>query len=115
MLYVHYYLASHFTELGYGNANFAKNGADGVNLFKYHKPDIVTCDMTMPIMSGLEAVKRIFKIDKTAKIIFITALGSSQDFIDNLNKLLPSLDFHILTRPIKKEELKDILTKMNSN
>jgi len=112
---VHYYLASHLTELGYGIANFAKNGADGVNLFKYHKPDIVTCNMTMPIISGLKAAKRIFKINKTAKIIFITVLGSSQDFIDNLNKILPNLNFHILTRLIKKEELKDILTKMNSN
>ncbi len=114
-LYVHYYLATHFTELGYGIVNFARNGADGVNLYKYHKPDIVTCDMTMPIMSGIEAAKRIFKIDNNAKVIFITALGSSKDFINNINKMLPDLNFKILTKPIKKDELKDILSIINSN
>jgi two-component system chemotaxis response regulator CheY len=111
-LYVHYYLASYFTELGYRIVNFARNGLDGVSLYHFLKPDIVTLDLTMPVMSGIEAAKRIYEKDKNANIIFITALGKDKQLIKNIQGILPGLDFNVLVKPMKQKELESVLNKM---
>ena len=53
----------------------AENGAVAVEKYKLIKPDIITLDITMPIMDGLEALKQIMAIDKNAKIMMISAMG----------------------------------------
>lgn len=53
----------------------APNGAKAVELYQSVKPDIVTMDITMPDMDGIEAVKKIKAIDSTAKIIMCSAMG----------------------------------------
>ena len=53
----------------------AENGAIAVEKYKLLKPDIVTLDITMPIMDGLEALKQIKAFDKNAKIMMISAMG----------------------------------------
>ncbi len=56
-------------------AGEAENGKIGVDKFKILKPDIVTLDITMPVMDGLEALKQIMAFDKNAKVMMISALG----------------------------------------
>ena len=56
----------------------AKNGDAAVELYKATSPDIVTMDITMDIMNGVDAAKDILNFDKKAKIIMITALGQEQ-------------------------------------
>ena len=51
----------------------AENGQEGVKNFEEHKPDIVFMDLTMPVMDGYEASKKIMDIDPLAKIVVITA------------------------------------------
>ncbi|KUO76528.1 MAG: hypothetical protein APF77_05195 [Clostridia bacterium BRH_c25] len=53
----------------------AENGRIAVRKFEELKPDIVTMDITMPEMTGLEALKSIKKIDPGAKVIMISAMG----------------------------------------
>ncbi|MBW2236902.1 MAG: response regulator [Deltaproteobacteria bacterium] len=53
----------------------AGDGADAVVAFKEHSPDIVTMDIVMPKMSGIEAVKQIIQLDPGAKIVMCSALG----------------------------------------
>jgi|GEM_PF-1746652 len=105
-IYVHYYLANFLTDIGYRIVNYAKNGKDAVSYYKKYKPDLITLDNTMHIMSGLDASKEIFAFDKNAKIIFITALGDLKHFQEEIEISIPKKNFKILTKPIKKDELK---------
>ena len=55
----------------------AANGQIGIDLFREHKPDFVTMDITMPVMSGLIAAEKIRALESSAEthtpIIAITA------------------------------------------
>ncbi len=46
-----------------------------MELYKQHKPDLVTMDITMPEMNGIEGVKAIRKIDPNANVIMCSAMG----------------------------------------
>lgn len=60
---------------GYEVVAEASNGLEAIVKYKQLKPDIVTMDITMPEMSGIEALKQIIKIDSTAKVIMLSAMG----------------------------------------
>ena len=53
----------------------AENGK--VALMKYQElnPDIVTMDITMPDMDGLESLKQILSLNPTANVIMVSAMG----------------------------------------
>ena len=53
------------------------NGSDAINLYATTKPDLTLMDIQMPDVSGLEAITEIFKIDKTAKIVMISAMNDT--------------------------------------
>ena len=53
----------------------AVNGQEGVQKYQSCKPDIVTMDITMPIIDGVEALKMIKAMHKEAKVIMVTAAG----------------------------------------
>ena len=63
------------TKNGYEVIGEAENGAAGVEMYKDLQPDIVTMDITMPEMSGLDALKEIMKQDPKAKIVMVSAMG----------------------------------------
>jgi len=53
----------------------ASNGNEAVELFDRLHPDLITMDVTMPVLDGLEASKNILKTDPTAKILLLSAMG----------------------------------------
>ena len=60
----------------------AENGKIGVDKYEVLKPDIVTMDLTMPEMDGLEAVGHIMKKDPKAKIIVCSAMGQQSIVVE---------------------------------
>ena len=56
-------------------AGEAENGNVAVAAYQKIRPDIVTMDITMPEMNGIEAVKAIKAIDPDSKIIMVSAMG----------------------------------------
>lgn len=50
----------------------ASNGQEGVDLVAQHKPDVVTMDVEMPVMNGLEALTRIMEATPTPVIMIST-------------------------------------------
>ena len=49
--------------------------AEAVAKYSELKPDLVTMDVIMPDMSGVDAVKEIKKVDSSAKIVVVSAMG----------------------------------------
>lgn len=60
----------------------AENGKQAIELYREYRPDIVTMDITMPEMSGLEAVKEIKKEFPEAKIIMCSAMGQQKMVVE---------------------------------
>ncbi|AEB75768.1 response regulator [Clostridium botulinum C] len=67
---------------GYEVVGEASNGIKAVELYKSEKPDVVTMDITMPDMDGIEAVKEIKAFDPAAKIIMCSAMGQQTMVMD---------------------------------
>ncbi|OPY57253.1 MAG: Chemotaxis protein CheY [Pelotomaculum sp. PtaU1.Bin035] len=63
------------TKNGYEVIGEAENGKVAVELYKQHKPDLVTMDITMPEMNGIEGVKAIRSVDPGANVIMCSAMG----------------------------------------
>lgn len=69
-----YHIKSMVTNNGYNVIGEAENGLEAVRKYKELKPDIVTMDITMPEMTGIEALKEIIKIDPKAKVVMLSAM-----------------------------------------
>jgi two-component system chemotaxis response regulator CheY len=63
----------------------AADGADAVHLYSKLRPDIVTMDIVMPLMSGIDASRKILKLDKNAKIVIISAMGQENLVMEAIN------------------------------
>ncbi|MDR0408904.1 MAG: response regulator [Spirochaetaceae bacterium] len=62
---------------GYEVADTASDGSQGLEKYKALHPniDLVTMDITMPVMDGVSALEKIVEFDKNAKVIMVSALG----------------------------------------
>jgi len=63
-------------------AGEAVNGKEGFEMYQKLKPDIVTMDITMPEMDGIESLKLIMRYDPSARIIMVTAAGQQQKMVE---------------------------------
>jgi len=61
-------------EAGWQVAGEATNGEQAVALYQQLKPDLVTMDLVMPVMGGLEALRKIRELNSQAQIVVVTAL-----------------------------------------
>jgi two-component system chemotaxis response regulator CheY len=63
---------------GHEIAGQAINGKQAVAMYSELKPDLVTMDISMPIMTGVEAVAQIVHGEPKAKVVMISALNQKQ-------------------------------------
>lgn len=70
-------LAAAFLSDGFETCGEAENGKEGIELAKQIKPDLITLDLSMPVMNGLEAASELRKIFPNTPIILFTLYGDS--------------------------------------
>ena len=62
-------------QAGYEIVGEAETGAQAVERYRQLKPDLVTMDIVMPDLGGIEAVREIVKFDPSARILMCSAMG----------------------------------------
>ncbi|MDP2848463.1 MAG: response regulator [Humidesulfovibrio sp.] len=85
----------------------AANGAEGVEAFERERPGIVLTDIKMPVMDGIEVLRRIKDIDPHAEVIVITGHGDMDLAIRALN--LDATDF--INKPVQRQALSEALSR----
>jgi two-component system chemotaxis response regulator CheY len=78
-------LSDLLTQAGYQVVGEANDGTDAVAKYQQLRPDLVTMDVVMPQMSGIEATKKIMKLDKDARVIIISAMGQENLVMEAIN------------------------------
>lgn len=93
---------------GYEVVGEAENGQVAIKKYKELKPDIVTMDITMPEMDGIQALKEIIKTDPAAQVVMITAIGQEGHVKDAV--IAGAKGFII--KPWKEETVLSALSKL---
>jgi two-component system chemotaxis response regulator CheY len=73
-------------KLGHKVIGQAKSGHEAIRMAKSLKPDLVTMDITMPLMSGVEALEKIKKNHPDMTVIMMTSHGEESMIMDALEK-----------------------------
>lgn len=83
----------------------AKDGLEAIEIFKETKPDLITMDITMPIMDGIEALKEIIKIDSQAKVVVCSAMGQQKIIVQAIEE--GAKDF--IVKPFLEENVRETI------
>ena len=59
----------------------AKNGVEAVEQFRDLQPKVMTMDITMPLMDGIETIKQILEIDDDVRVLVVSALSDKATLI----------------------------------
>lgn len=89
----------------------AKNGQEGLELFKEHNPDLIITDIQMPVMNGIKMIKEIKDINPRVPIVIATAFNDT-DYLFEAIKLNIS---NYLTKPLNLYTLSETLFSVSKN
>lgn len=93
---------------GFEIAGEAENGLMAIEKYNELQPDVVTMDITMPEMDGLQALREIKKIDKSASIVMVSALGQEARMKEAI--IYGAKGF--IVKPFKEEMIVSALSKL---
>lgn len=83
----------------------AKNGLEGVELYRQESPHAVFLDIVMPVMDGLKALQAIRNIDSHAKIIMVSSAATST----YVKQALQSGAYSFIQKPYTKEQISQVI------
>lgn len=85
----------------------APNGEEGIATFERERPDLVLLDVNMPIMDGMETLKRLMAIDPECIVVMLTSLTNRQ----NVEAALTLGAANYIRKDTPKEEIAKALTE----
>jgi two-component system chemotaxis response regulator CheY len=101
-------LRSALEELGHRVVRTASTGTEALNAYKICNPDIVTMDVTMPGMDGIEATQRIMKSYPDARVIMVSSHAQQSVIVNAIKAGAKSF----LLKPIKSDKLRAALEQV---
>lgn len=75
-------LSTILTKAGHEIVGEGENGRDAIRLYRELQPDLVTLDITMPEVTGIEAVKEIKREFPNAKVVMCSAMGQQKMVVE---------------------------------
>lgn len=97
-----------FSSLGHNVVGEAGDGLEAFKAYEKHKPDLMTMDVTMPKMEGVDAVRNIIKSFPDAKIVMVSA----QKDRDVVKEAIVAGAMHYLAKPVRTENLIKAIEKV---
>lgn len=95
------------TKNGFNVIGEAENGQVAVQKYKELSPDLVTMDITMPDMDGIQALKKIREMTPDAKVVMCSAMGQQAMVIEAIQA--GAKDF--IVKPFQPERVLEAITK----
>ena len=86
----------------------ANNGLEAIQQFKDLQPKVVTMDITMPFMDGIETIEKIIEIDSEVRILVVSALSDKATLI----KAMHLGAYGFLCKPFSDLELADAVAEL---
>ncbi len=99
-------MAKELTRMGY-NVTCCGNGADTLKTLQERDFDVLIVDMNMPVMNGIEVLKRGKELEPTTEVIILTGQGT----IESAVQAIKSGAYDYLTKPCHLSELNALLQK----
>lgn len=99
-------MAKELTRMGYNVVSCA-SGSETINTLHERDFDVVILDMNMPVMGGIETLKRVKEMEPTTEVIVLTGQGS----IESAVQAIKSGAYDYLTKPCRLSELDALLQK----
>ena len=96
------------TKAGYDVVGEAANGKEAVDKYKELSPDLVTLDITMPEMDGIQALKAIRDINDNATVIMCSAMGQQTMVIEAIQS--GAKDF--IVKPFQADRVLESIKKV---
>ncbi|MDF2880120.1 MAG: cheY3 [Clostridiaceae bacterium] len=95
---------------GYEVVCNAYNGVEAIEKYKTYIPDIITMDITMPEMGGIEALKNILKINPNAKVVMVSAMGQESLVLESVTAGAKGF----IVKPFKSDVVATALSKFSN-
>ena len=89
----------------------AENGLEGVEIFKKHQPDIIITDISMPIMHGLDMIRRIKEVSDDVQVIVMSAYSLKEYFLEAIDLSVNGY----LVKPVDPDKLFSLIDELASN
>ena len=86
----------------------ANNGREAIARYKELQPDLVTMDIVMPQMDGIEATREILKLNSVATVVICSAMGQEALVVESISA--GAKDF--IVKPFTSERVLQVLAKV---
>ncbi len=107
-VFMRYNLTNIFKDIGCDVVGEATNGLEGVELYKKVKPDLVTMDITMPLMDGLQALKAIKQHDPDARVVMVSTMGQREFVLEAIKSGAAGF----ILKPFHPDKIKNMIERM---
>lgn len=88
----------------------AENGAVAVEQIQQHQPDVVLCDLDMPVMNGLDVLVHLKADERTAHIPFVLVTGNTDETL--MERALSAGAATFIRKPMNLSELFRLLSQL---
>jgi len=100
-------LAEVLIEAGYSVVGEAADGEEAIAQWGKLRPDIVTMDVVMPKVSGIEATKQIMKLDRNAVVVMISAMDQIHLVMEAIH--VGAKDY--IQKPFHSEDVRNVMER----
>lgn len=107
-LFMRNMLTDIFSQAGWELVGEAENGEQAVAMYEQQRPDLVTMDIVMPVLGGIDALKKILQLEPQARVIVCSALGQKHLILDAISA--GARDF--IVKPFQSEQVLEVAERV---